>query len=98
MTRYTVGVAIKDVLKVRITVFDDGGDWKTLPIGFNADAEGKAGFMKTVLSEFTLLKKTIYLSLSAQVAEGTLFRKYIINSSQNYLAPFTFFVKNLFNF
>jgi len=25
--------------QVRITVFDDGGDWKTLPTGFNADAE-----------------------------------------------------------
>ena len=29
------------MVQVGITVFDDGGDWKTLPTGFNADAEGR---------------------------------------------------------
>ena len=34
--------------------------------------------MKAVPSEFTLLMKTISLSLNTQVAEGTIFRKHTV--------------------
>ena len=39
-----------------------------------------AGFMKTVPSVYTISINTIYLSLSTQVAEGAVFRKYTKNS------------------
>ena len=44
------------------------GFLKTVP-------SASAGCMKTVLSVYTLLMSTIYLSLSTQVAEGTVSRK-----------------------
>ena len=36
-----------------------------------------AGIMKTVPSVYTILMKNNYLSLNTQVAEGTVFRKYM---------------------
>ena len=43
-----------------------------------------AGYMKTVPSVYTLLINTIYLSLSIQVAEWTLFRKHTLSEKENF--------------
>ena len=39
--------------EVRVTVFDDGSEGKTLPTGFNGDVEGKRSTCNPTVTEFT---------------------------------------------
>ena len=39
---HTCTVRILVLVQVRVTVFDDGSEGKTLPTGFNGDVEGKS--------------------------------------------------------
>ena len=43
---------------MRIAVFDDGNEGKSLPTGFNADVEGNKNILGKV--DFDHLKKTLY--------------------------------------
>ena len=40
--------------EVRITVFDDGLEGKTLPTGFNADVEGKSSITKQIFNNISV--------------------------------------------